>query len=51
MQELDRIEGGYVRRPCVAHLYDGTRIQANVYQMEAITAAKGNNLPSGVLGG
>jgi hypothetical protein len=35
MQELDKIEGGYARTQCVAHLYDGTRIQANVYQMEA----------------
>ena len=34
MVELDRIEGGYARTQCVAHLYDGTRIQANVYQME-----------------
>ena len=35
MLELDRIEGGYARTPCVAHLYDGRRIEANVYQMEA----------------
>eukprot|EP00455_Lapot_gusevi_P056632 TRINITY_DN9457_c0_g1_i2.p1 TRINITY_DN9457_c0_g1~~TRINITY_DN9457_c0_g1_i2.p1 ORF type:complete len:311 (-),score=0.44 TRINITY_DN9457_c0_g1_i2:180-1112(-) len=45
MKELDRIEGGYHRRPCVVTTYSGMEIHAYVYQMEA-TRAMESGLPT-----